>query len=604
MKNQGTVVSHQYKVSNAFMNLIEQSLRAAGRKYNTFVRKHERAAPQVYKVATLTDRLTKGLKRKRVPQDKLEVPSCTSMNDPVTRRRFTPLPFHLMTLVALFNPSKRVRCFACLTKQFLTQVCGVLQNMSTKVQPWTGARKALNRLANALQLPSHVYAHDARFRLGVCPCRNGIKQGCACPPYFTTPTPAGSVQQCISVPNGQLLFKHKSREQHLPPIVKHREVLAYASHPYPRIGRLVGRALTVFWKMVVKLLGPAEIISMNEMLGFVRGCAQRAKKPRKNQVWVWAEFDLVDMFPNIERPLVMQALQWLHDQVISKRAQKHPLRFFIGKGTVRKEDNCDRGDTTNYHIFNFHDLLSYIRFDLTYNTVCKVLSSILMQQTRVPIGGSLSAQLASLVLIYRELTCSACVKSELNNLMWVRYRDNFITCILITIRKGQTLQAAVQSKLARIQKLFAKVFHMKLTLEQWGELDFLECHLGDITGSYPITMRHIPWTTPEGASTPSRPQKMMDQDAPSACDMLTTFVPNEVKKCAYYRMTASGATNNLQGVIQLMQQKGYTKEWWQPRLRHCANKWGLKLPGGPCAPRRDHARGAEVAAQPLRAPLT
>ena len=240
-----------------------------------------------------------------------------------------------------------------------------------------------------------------------------------------------------------------------------------------------------------------------------------------------------------------------------------PLRFFIGKGTVRKEDNCDRGDTTNYHIFNFHDLLSYIRFDLTYNTVCKVLSSILMQQTGVPIGGSLSAQLALLVLIYRELTCSSSVKSELDNLMWVSYRDNFITSILITIRKGQTLQAAVQSKLARIQKLFAKVFHMKLTLEQWGvELDFLECHLGDITGSDPITMRHIQWTTPEGASTPSRPQKMMDQDAPKACDMVTAFVPNENKKCAYYRMTPAGATNNLQGVIQLMQQKGYTKEWW------------------------------------------
>ena len=118
MRNQGTVVSHQYKVSNAFMNLIEQSLRAAGRKYNTFVRKHERTAPEVYKVATLTDRLTKGLKRKRAPQDTLEVPSCASISDPVTRRRFTPLPFHLMTLVALFVPSKRVRYFACLTKQF------------------------------------------------------------------------------------------------------------------------------------------------------------------------------------------------------------------------------------------------------------------------------------------------------------------------------------------------------------------------------------------------------------------------------------------------------------------------------------------------------
>ena len=113
--------------------------------------------------------------------------------------------------------------------------------------------------------------------------------------------------------------------------------------------------------------------------------------------------------------------------------------FSVGKGSFRQADNCDRGDTTNFHVFTFHDLPSYIQFDLRFNTVCKVLSSVLMQQTGIPIGGSLFAQLASLVLIYRELDCSAARESQLNSLMWVSYRDNFMMCLLITKRKNQTL---------------------------------------------------------------------------------------------------------------------------------------------------------------------
>ena len=233
-------------------------------------------------------------------------------------------------------------------------------------------------------LPSHAFAHDARFQLGVCSCRGGIRLNCESPPYFTARTPVDSVQKCIPVPNGQLLIKHKSKEHRVPSVVKLREVVAYASHPFPRVGRLIGRTLTVFWKLVVKHLCRAEIISMNKMLPFVRRCASTAPKPRKNQKYIWA--DLVEMFPRIGRSVVIKAMRWFHAKLLKKRSQKHPLRFFIGKGSCRQKDNCERGDRSNFYVFTFHDMLSYIRFDLQFNTVCKVLSSILMQQTGVPIG--------------------------------------------------------------------------------------------------------------------------------------------------------------------------------------------------------------------------
>ena len=72
----------------------------------------------------------------------------------------------------------------------------------------------------------------------------------------------------------RVLFKFKSQEHALPPIMKFRKVLAYAAHPFPRVGKLVGRALTVFWKLLVRTLCPREIISMTEIISFLRSCVK------------------------------------------------------------------------------------------------------------------------------------------------------------------------------------------------------------------------------------------------------------------------------------------------------------------------------------------
>ena len=169
--------------------------------------------------------------------------------------------------------------------------------------------------------------------------------------------------------------------------------------------------------------------------------------------------------------------------------------------------------------------------------------------------------------------------SAVNNLLWVRYRDNFIFSLLTTMCKGQSLQAAAEAKPTRVKCLFAKVFRKKLTLEQWGtELDFLECHLKDIPRCEPLTMRRIHWEMRDGSPTPSRLKKLMNPEAPSTSDMLRTFILNEVKKCAYYRMTPQGATTNLHCVIDLMQHKQCVRDWWKPKMQHCVVQWGLHLP--------------------------
>ena len=85
-------------------------------------------------------------------------------------------------------------------------------------------------------------------------------------------------------------MKFKSRECVLVPIVTFREIV-YAAHPCPRVGKLIGRALTILWTLVVQWLVPKEMTSTTDMLSLLRFTRQRvdnARTPRADQQWVWA----------------------------------------------------------------------------------------------------------------------------------------------------------------------------------------------------------------------------------------------------------------------------------------------------------------------------
>ena len=58
----------------------------------------------------------------------------------------------------------------------------------------------------------------------------------------------------LQAPNCQLLLKYKSTDGASPPVIKMREVLTYACHPFQKVCKLMGRALTLLWKMAVDVL--------------------------------------------------------------------------------------------------------------------------------------------------------------------------------------------------------------------------------------------------------------------------------------------------------------------------------------------------------------
>ena len=119
---------------------------------------------------------------------------------------------------------------------------------------------------------------------------------CMCLTY-EKPVMEDAVLNTCPSPGFQYLYKFKSVEQgpgpNVPRKTKFREVITYSVHPYPRVGKLIGRCLTQFWKLVLQHLQPRELLKMTDLLGFVRQLVQSQGRGRRHQHCVWVELDLV-----------------------------------------------------------------------------------------------------------------------------------------------------------------------------------------------------------------------------------------------------------------------------------------------------------------------
>ena len=149
---------------------------------------------------------------------------------------------------------------------------------------------------------------------------------------------------------------------------------------------------------------------------------------------------------------------------------------------------------------------------------------MLSQNTGIPIGGSCSAQLASLVLIFREKTTP--LGHTLNQSKWLRYRDNFL--FLLALPCDQSLS---DHMLERVRQDLKGLTSMEITLEQCSlQMRFLECMLQNPLGPHPLSLPDFVHCVSE--STPPQLEKLMDPEAPGTASMLRSLVPNWVKKAA------------------------------------------------------------------------
>ena len=126
-------------------------------------------------------------------------------------------------------------------------------------------------------------------------------------PLSALPTPQTQRQtKLYPVPNSQLLVKFKSQE-HIAKM-KAREVLTQDKHPYRRLGKLMGRCLSLLWKEAVTALHSTEIVAMGDILHPIKRWLSRLADPPPQSQYQWVEFDIKEMFPEIHRNDLLPAL--------------------------------------------------------------------------------------------------------------------------------------------------------------------------------------------------------------------------------------------------------------------------------------------------------
>ena len=200
---------------------------------------------------------------------------------------------------------------------------------------------------------------------------------------------------------------------------KLREVVTHAKHPYRSANKRMGRVLSIVWRQAAATLKSMEIISMNDMLPWVR----KVKQPVEG---FWLELDLKEMFMSIPKEAVLTALTFCLDTITSEGNHRNGVMFSVSKNGNKKRDCIGFKSREFFQVFTAKDVLSYVEFSLTIDCMFVGASSIFQQVTGVPQGGSLSAQLASIYCMWREAKRLSPICRALPSL---RYRDNFLFLI-------------------------------------------------------------------------------------------------------------------------------------------------------------------------------
>ena len=110
-------------------------------------------------------------------------------------------------------------------------------------------------------------------------------------------------QARMGVPYVEVLIKHKYREDVDDAPLKVREILPHSGHPFRLANKKLSRCLSLVWKFAESLPSTTEVVSMERLKSFVHGVRGSSKTGG-----LWGGLDIVQMFPNIAHPMVVEAL--------------------------------------------------------------------------------------------------------------------------------------------------------------------------------------------------------------------------------------------------------------------------------------------------------
>ena len=243
------------------------------------------------------------------------------------------------------------------------------------------------------------------------------------------------------------------------------------------------------------------------------------------------------MFPNVPRDDIAVAVKFYYAEVARERHLKEPF-FNIHKHALRTLDFLGaKSRSPHFFSFSLTDVLAYVEFKLSFNDAFVFYSSIFRWTAGTAIGGSLSAQFASLVVMYRERALHD--DPFFTNVPLCRYRDNYGT-----LSSGARFLEDLCEKLS-------SALSMKVTVEAQGsEIPFQSCTLALNSEGLPTTRVKSPmFQSRPGDSTSSTLQRWVHSSNPNACNTLRSSAPNMFRGCLKYSFDRQDILVNSSAVL-------------------------------------------------------
>ena len=193
-----------------------------------------------------------------------------------------------------------------------------------------------------------------------------------------------------------------------------------------------------------------------------------------------------------------------------------------------------------YYQFSFHDISNFLSFELLFNDYFNHFSSAFKQCKGMAMGGTISAQSASLTLLFHERHLPTNFLPPL-----FRYRDDYLTLLSSHFFNNSQINNHTQL-LDHIKNKLSSCIHMKLKVENIGaSIPFLEAQL-TITDSFPSLSLKLPCLNHQPRmSNPPTPNRWLDNTSPNGQSAMSSVIPNAVGKCLFFRFDVQTLVTNL-----------------------------------------------------------
>ena len=302
------------------------------------------------------------------------------------------------------------------------------------------------------------------------------------------------------------------------------------------------------------------------------------------------------MFPRLDREEVVQGAEAVYEAVLQALRKVGPRgrgKRIGSKGPIfavhnknKKMDKIGIGYSEDYTNITWDDIQTYIRYDVFDNDFFVVGNRLLRQKKGIAIGGIISAQLAELFCMAKELKfLSQTVKAQKQQqakflpphsliLNPYRFRDN-----IVGVLRGKI-------GLARVQRWFEHIYGLDLQVEGEGVvLPSLEATLSLHEGKVGLRLKTKVNLLD---NSERRIVRFPDRHSVNAKEAVKSIVIGLGIKCVWYSMSEEDIRANITSTIRELEVKNYPKSWWRGHLFMAVERSGHLLGAQVACLLRDH----------------